>query len=239
MADGPGNAYEEQRARHIARNMEFMKRLGLAPTHLPGTPKAGEKAKPAHATPAKRRRTQPAEPARRSLRTRGKVPEMTPEETDAAADVEDYDDEENEPRRRRRTSRVFAPITATAAAVLRKLDASSAVEAFMNDARAHSEWYNQVASPSNRSRVMARVAALASGKGIRHPVTGAVFLLRHKVSLGDDLEDLYLQACAFEDTHGEDKGNGWLLRHPIKKLIAVQQHVIGGGKIAGFEVPEM
>ena len=248
MADGAalgsGNAYEEQRARHIARNMEFMKRLGLAPTHLPGTPKADEKAKPAHATPAKRRRAQPAEPARRSLRTRGKLPEMTPEETDAAADVDAEDDQDyqDEPRRRPRTSRprVFTPISASKASVLRKLDASSAVEAFMNDARAHGEWFsNAVVSASNSSRVMARVQALVSGEGIRHPVTGAVFARGRKVSLGDDLEELFLQACAFEDTHGEDKGNGWLLRHPIKKIISVQQHVIGGGKIAGFEVPEM
>ena len=85
----------------------------------------------------------------------------------------------------------------------------------MNDARAHGEWFsNAVVSASNSSRVMARVQALVSGEGIRHPVTGAVFARGRKVSLGDDLEELFLQACAFEDTHGEDKGNGWLLRHP-------------------------
>ena len=87
-----GNAYEAQRARHIARNVEFMKRLGIAPpTAQPTGQATGKGAGDTPRRQTKRRRAQHAEPTRRSMRVRGTAPEVTAEQADEAADMDDDD----------------------------------------------------------------------------------------------------------------------------------------------------
>ena len=41
-----------------------------------------------------------------------------------------------------------------------------------------------------------------------------------------DFDDLYIQAVAFEAAHGKDKGNGWRLKHPIKKLALYKEYLL-------------
>lgn len=154
----------------------------------------------------------------------------------------DSDESDYEQRPRRRRVAVFAALPEAVAKVLRKVDVCAAAEAFLNDKRAHGEWFNTKASATNTSRVMRQVRPLAGGEGIKHPRSekeGCVFAKGKPVTLGDDLEALFGEAYEFENTHGEDRGHGWLLRHPIKKLLSVQQHLAAGGKIQGFEAPAL
>ncbi|KAL3921440.1 MAG: hypothetical protein SGILL_002744 [Bacillariaceae sp.] len=52
-----------------------------------------------------------------------------------------------------------------------------------------------------------------------------VFHQGQTVTLDTDFDDLMRRAHFYENTYGEDKGHGWLLRHPIKKLMLFQQYV--------------
>jgi len=39
-----------------------------------------------------------------------------------------------------------------------------------------------------------------------------------------DLGALHREAKQYEDRYGEDKGHGWLLRHPITKLMLFKEY---------------
>jgi hypothetical protein len=56
------------------------------------------------------------------------------------------------------------------------------------------------------------------------------YCLPEKVSLKDDFNALYAEAQTFQNTHGHDRGNGWLLFHPIKKLKLLQEYKCTKGK---------
>ena len=73
---------------------------------------------------------------------------------------------------------------------------------------------------------MKQVALLVSGSGVtyHHWSAGVCFKNRVQVSLTDDLDALYEEAQAFQNKHGHDLGNGWLLLHPIKKLKLFQEY---------------
>jgi hypothetical protein len=45
-----------------------------------------------------------------------------------------------------------------------------------------------------------------------------------KVDLTFDFGQMHDEAVRIEDTHGRDKGNGWLLKHPIRKLELYQEY---------------
>jgi len=52
-----------------------------------------------------------------------------------------------------------------------------------------------------------------------------VYFKKNKpVKLSSDFDKMYDEAVDFEDEHGRDLGNGWLLRHPIKKLANFQYY---------------
>mmetsp|Transcript_16346 Transcript_16346/g.20361 ORF Transcript_16346/g.20361 Transcript_16346/m.20361 type:complete len:316 (+) Transcript_16346:206-1153(+) len=79
---------------------------------------------------------------------------------------------------------------------------------------------HKTVSEANARSVMKQVRLLVSGAGVtyHHWEDGVVFCKGRAILLGDDLEELYDEAQKFEDLHGRDLGNGWLLRHPIVKL---------------------
>ena len=77
-------------------------------------------------------------------------------------------------------------------------------------------------SPSNVSRVMSQVIKLADGRGIgyRRWPSNVVFAQGSPVHPATtDLDALYETAMDYETQYGRDLGNGWLLAHPIQKLI--------------------
>lgn len=81
-------------------------------------------------------------------------------------------------------------------------------------------------SHQNLRSVMRQVEKLVSGEGITYSQwdEGVFFAKGSPVQLSDNFDDLYEQAVLFEDEHGRDRGNGWLLRHPIKKLQNFQRY---------------
>lgn len=87
---------------------------------------------------------------------------------------------------------------------------------------------NENLSYQNHRSVMRQVEKLSSGHGItyHHWPAGVFFGKGQMVDLTWNLEALYDEACDFEDEHGRDLGNGWLLRHPIRKMNNFQHYLL-------------
>lgn len=89
--------------------------------------------------------------------------------------------------------------------------------------------YHDKISAQNERNVMRQVTKLATGEGVRYESPkygwpeGCYFMKGTKVTPLSDLVDLMQQAIEAENKHGIDRGNGWLLRHPLKKLLLFQQ----------------
>ena len=79
---------------------------------------------------------------------------------------------------------------------------------------------HHVVSQANAQSVMRQVKKLVAGDGITYCGwdDGVIFYNNVNVDLSFDFEQMYEEARDFEDLHGKDKGHGWLLLHPIKKL---------------------
>jgi hypothetical protein len=85
-------------------------------------------------------------------------------------------------------------------------------------------------SASNVQRVMTVVNKLVVGKGVRHPQTQEYFLNKTNVHLGMDFRKLLDEASEWVYNSGGDRGNGWLIEHPVKKLWVYQQARFQRGK---------
>jgi hypothetical protein len=87
----------------------------------------------------------------------------------------------------------------------------------------------KVVSVDNARSVMRQVRRLALGEGITylHWPVGTFFYKDTKVNLSFDFGQMHDEAVRIEDTHGRDKGNGWLLKHPIRKLELYQEYRYG------------
>jgi hypothetical protein len=80
---------------------------------------------------------------------------------------------------------------------------------------------------ANARTVIRQVEKLATGEGITylHWPRGTVFASGERIDYNhNNLQRLYERAQQFEKDYGKDKGNGWLLRHPIKKLQIYQEY---------------
>ena len=100
-------------------------------------------------------------------------------------------------------------------------------------ARPHpQEYLTQVDSISdqNRRNVLRQITKLASGEGIRYEShaygwpEGCCFLGGVTVGPADDILNLMDIGRECEEKWGRDRGNGWLLSHPLKKLYMFQQY---------------
>ena len=89
--------------------------------------------------------------------------------------------------------------------------------------------YHNKVSDQNRRNVMRQVRKLASGEGINYdsPTYGwkpdQFFMKGKRINLLSDFVDLMRQGQECENMYGRDHGNGWLLSHPLKKLLLFQQ----------------
>ena len=63
---------------------------------------------------------------------------------------------------------------------------------------------------------------------MEHPRADAVFKRGETITLGSNFTTMLDEAWEFEATFGKDLGNGWLLRHPIKKMLLFQEHCLYG-----------
>jgi len=93
--------------------------------------------------------------------------------------------------------------------------------------RIHKRSRGQPISNANARSVMNRVNDLILGRGIQYKnwPDGIKFHENHFVDLGTDFVDLLQQAKQFEKAFGEDKGHGWLLKHPIRKLQLYKEYI--------------
>jgi hypothetical protein len=84
----------------------------------------------------------------------------------------------------------------------------------------------KVVSSDNARTVMKQVRSLVAGVGItyRHWQEGACFQEGIKIHLGMDLDTLFDDAVEMENEFGRDLGNGWLLKHPIRKMQLYQYY---------------
>lgn len=81
-------------------------------------------------------------------------------------------------------------------------------------------------SRANAQQVIRQARKLLFGKGIPYSnwPEGVVFAKDETITLDDtDFDHLHKRAKAFEEEYGKDKGNGWLLQHPIHKLKLYQE----------------
>ena len=87
----------------------------------------------------------------------------------------------------------------------------------------------KVVSEDNARQVMRQVRQLVSGHGVpyRHWPEGVVFAEGRPVTLATNCMELYREAVEYENTYGADKGNGWLLLHPITKIMCFQSYKLG------------
>ena len=72
-----------------------------------------------------------------------------------------------------------------------------------------------------------QITKLVTGVGVdyhRWPA-GVVFRKGEPVTLQDDLAQIKEDAKDFEAQHGRDLGNGWLLNHPLQKMILFRDHL--------------
>ena len=89
-------------------------------------------------------------------------------------------------------------------------------------------------SEDNRRQVMRQAEKLVSGQGVRYDSPtygwdeGVVFRKGEPVTMSSDIIQVIADARDFEDEHGRDHGNGWLLNHPLRKLLIFQTHVARG-----------
>lgn len=78
-------------------------------------------------------------------------------------------------------------------------------------------------SPNNVMRVMTVVERLAEGVGVVHPMTRDRFWKKRKIHLGTDFRSMLDDASEWVYTNGGDRGNGWLIEHPVKKCLIYQR----------------
>lgn len=214
--------YEVQRLERIAANQKFMESLGVK-----------ESMSAIRGAPSQRRiikkRTHNT-PARRSSRLEGKEVDYT------VTDNTDYRllDGELYVTKKMKKSRMLSKTGGGGGGRRQSALASLTPEERATLDRA-SEWLGSFErflkrrgdSDANRRQVLNQTTKLVSGFGIQHPRSqknGCVFRKGIPLHLDDDVEEILKEAWEWEAVHGEDLGHGWLVRHPLKKIILFQRY---------------
>jgi hypothetical protein len=98
----------------------------------------------------------------------------------------------------------------------------------------------KIMSDANARCVLRQVTKLAKGDGIMYPTgwpADVVYFQDTKVDLTFDFDIMLAEAIRYETKYGRDRGNGWLLRHPIKKLKMYQAYLGLQPSMAGLSRP--
>mmetsp|Transcript_11887 Transcript_11887/g.18236 ORF Transcript_11887/g.18236 Transcript_11887/m.18236 type:complete len:246 (+) Transcript_11887:183-920(+) len=228
----PRNEYMEQRSRRIARNEQRLKDLGLM--NMKG------KKKPKRAVVRRKIQFESTNVVtRRSMRGKAKASlEMLSYQHDSDAVSIKQEEKEilqtpppapkfTERRRYRVHTTTVKALTEAQQKILQKLVGDNFLELFE-----HYLVHNDKISDQNLRSVMRQVSKLVNGEGVRYESPrygwpeGNYFRKGFKVSPTDDFVELMLEAEECENEWGRDRGNGWLLSHPLKKLLNFQQFVL-------------
>jgi len=92
--------------------------------------------------------------------------------------------------------------------------------------------YERPISAENKRRVMKQVNKLFAGEGIRYESArygwpeNCYFQKGTKITPMTDFVELMIEGHECEEKWGRDRGNGWLLAHPLKKLLLFQQFLL-------------
>jgi len=89
---------------------------------------------------------------------------------------------------------------------------------------------DQGGSVNNVTRVMLVVRKLVEGVGVQHPFTKKIFMKNEKIHLGCNFQAMRNDASEWVDSNGGDRGNGWLIEHPMKKLVIYQMARVEHGR---------
>ena len=210
------SVYELERDERIKRNAAFLESLGLGPN---GDAKLKKKARP---SVKKARPSVPLSERRRSARLNEGDGHTPP----ARLTYDDWSDDETRPRKRNRGVRravvEASGLSESERAALGEWD-MEAFEDFLT--------YEHPISEDNRKQVMRQATKLVSGQGVHYGSASygwpddVVFRKGEPITLTSDICQISYDAKAFEDEHGRDHGNGWLLNHPIRKLIIYQTYL--------------
>jgi len=86
--------------------------------------------------------------------------------------------------------------------------------------------HHNACSPANVRTVMRQAKLLYDGDGVFYkwwPEKNSIFMKGVRITPLTDIVQVLLDAKAWENKYGSDKGNGWLLQHPLKKMLIFQQ----------------
>ena len=86
-----------------------------------------------------------------------------------------------------------------------------------------------VCSKTNTERIIKQVKKLASGKGVnyKHWKSAPQKFFEGEIMnlFTTNFDKLFDRAVKWELKYGRDRSNGWLLRHPIRKLEYYQEYL--------------
>ena len=206
----PLSEYELQRNKKIAANQAFLETLGLGGT--------GQKLpkKPARAK-SKKRKFEGEK--RKSVRLAGGPAPIERLQDDPRSYLDFV--ESRERRKRARRQEPWEPTDEQ-----RERLGEFFVEEFYDFLGTTTKYHKEI-SPDNRKTVIRQVTKLVTGVGVEyhHWPAGVVFRKGEPVTLQDDLAEIKEDAKDFEAQHGRDLGNGWLLNHPLQKMILFRDHL--------------
>jgi hypothetical protein len=198
--------------RHIQQKLKEMglDRSSFQRMRLTSIAKKKEKSSPA-------KQKTPLEATRRSSRVRKAPPEN-------GGLPEDYMLEIRASEARKKRKKVYPNRTASTSLSEEDRKKLSAID-WLEEMEVYLKNEEQLSYQNHRS-VMRQVEKLVAGVGItyHHWNEGVYFMKGQTIQLSDDFGTMHDEAVAFENEHGRDLGNGWLLRHPIKKLENFQRY---------------
>ena len=219
--------YELERDARIKRNEEWMLANGFNPWGSGPLKEIKKKASPKPRAP---KPYVPESERRRSPRLAGVV--IAPKRL-----TYDLSDDEG-PKRRYRSSRrmrvrVVDDLSDERRAGLEKFTLN--LDAFLDGFEAWMEPDGEhPVSEQNRRSVMRQVRKLVSGEGVTYaywPVN-VVFRKDEPVTMQSDISAIIDDARDYEDRYGEDRGHGWLLNHPLRKLLFYQHYLDTKARLA-------
>ena len=89
-------------------------------------------------------------------------------------------------------------------------------------------------SEQNRRSVIKQVRKLVSGEGVTYGYwpDNVIFRKDEPVTMQSDISKIIDDARDYEDQYGEDRGHGWLLNHPLRKLLFYQHYLDTKARLA-------
>ena len=211
--------YELERDARIKRNEEWMIAHGFNPYGSGPLTENKKKAPPRPRTPKK---YVPESERRRSPRLAGET--AGPERL-----TYDLSDDEG-PKRPSQSSRRKRVLVVDD---LSDEQRAALPEGFTMDAFIESPVIKEL-SEQNRRSVIRQVRKLVSGEGVTYSYwpDNVVFRKGEPVTMQSDISKIIDDARDYEDQYGEDRGHGWLLNHPLRKLLFYQHYLDTTARLA-------